>query len=451
MLMSSRKPSMFRSLRFRMTVLNASTTVVLIAFLRIMTITWLTDTFIQSADAVLYQRLRTELVQRTLPLPSRLTNYQNYLNVNSAAYFSNIEGLQPFLPDQTPAFLASVFANPLTVGTYTLIANSDGVPISADNDISLFVLNDEGLRAAVDSPDHVDVRSIKDKQGNDIRIVTLHLPENPIRYIQVGRPMADYVSLERQLRFILLYVGLIGIIFVILASWILSGYFVAPTERAYELQKRFITNASHELRTPLSIVRASAQLALLDAPKDHPHTDLLETIVAENKHMTNMIDNLLTIARTEERIPSVDAYDLMPHVHEAVTAVERSAPGRTIHMQCTQATIMTTYDPHYISHIIRILLDNAVAHTSATADIAINCVVAAHSIEIHICDTGAGVPVEHMGTIFEPFVTYSRGTGHRGSGIGLNIAQMFARAMHADLRYQSNIPHGACFVLELPV
>ena len=67
MLKSLRKPSMFRSLRFRMTVLNASTTVLLIAFLRIMTITWLTDTFIQSADAVLYQRLSTELVQRRSP------------------------------------------------------------------------------------------------------------------------------------------------------------------------------------------------------------------------------------------------------------------------------------------------------------------------------------------------------------------------------------------------
>jgi hypothetical protein len=59
------------------------------------------------------------------------------------------------------------------------------------------------------------VRSIIDGQGRDIRVVSLYIPENPTPYIQVGRPMADYVSLERQLRFILLYVGLIGIIFVI--------------------------------------------------------------------------------------------------------------------------------------------------------------------------------------------------------------------------------------------
>ena len=451
MLKSLRKPSMFRSIRFRMTVLNASTTVLLIAFLRIMTITWLTDTFIQSADAVLYQRLSTELVQRTLPLPSRLTNYHNYLNVNHAGYLSEIEALQPFLPANTPTFLTSMFTSPLTVGTYTVIANSDGLPIRENPDEPAIPLNNESMQAAAASPEHIDVRSIKDEQGRDIRVVSLHMPDNPIRYIQVGRPMADYVSLERQLRFILLYVGFIGIIFVILASWILSGYFVAPSERAYELQKRFITNASHELRTPLSIVRASAQLALQDVPTDHPNADLLRTIVAENKHMTNMIDNLLTIARTEQRIPSVDAYDLMPHMHETVKTVERGAPGRTVHMLCTQVTIMSTYDPHYVNHIIRILLDNAIAHTPATAEIAINCVVAPDSIEIHISDTGPGVPPEHVDSIFEPFVTYSRGTGHRGSGIGLNIARTFARAMNAQLRYRSNTPHGACFVLELPV
>ena len=450
MLKSLRKPSMFRSLRFRMTVLNASTTVLLITFLRIMTITWLTDTFIQSADAVLYQRLSTELVQRTLPIPTRLTNYQNYLNVNNAGYLSKIEALQPFLPADSPTFLTSLFASPLTVGTYTIIANSDGQPIRDDRDEPTFPLNNESMQAAVASPEHIDVRSIIDGQGRDIRVVSLYIPENPTPYIQVGRPMADYVSLERQLRFILLYVGLIGIFFVIIASWILSGYFVAPSERAYELQKRFITNASHELRTPLSIVRASAQLALQDTPNDHPTSDLLRTIVTENKHMTNMIENLLTIARTEQRIPSVDAYDLMPHVRETVKTVERGAPGRTVQMLCTQTTIMSTYDPHYINHIIRILLDNAIVHTPATAEIAINCIVAPDSIEIHISDTGPGVPAEHVDSIFEPFVTYSRGTGHRGSGIGLNIAQMFARAMNAHLRYQSNTPHGACFVLELP-
>jgi two-component system OmpR family sensor kinase len=200
----------------------------------------------------------------------------------------------------------------------------------------------------------------------------------------------------------------------------------------------------------LSIVRASAQLALQDTPNDHPTSDLLRTIVTENKHMTNMIENLLTIARTEQRIPSVDAYDLMPHVRETVKTVERGAPGRTVQMLCIQTTIMSTYDPHYVNHIIRILLDNAIAHTPATAEIAINCIVAPDSIEIHISDTGPGVPPQHVDSIFEPFVTYSRGTGHRGSGIGLNIAQMFARAMNAHLRYQSNTPHGACFVLELP-
>ena len=450
MLKSLRNPSMFRSLRFRMTVLNASTTVMLIVFLRIMTITWLSDTFIQSADAVLYQRLSTELIQRTLPVPSRLTNYQNYLNVNSADSVQNIEALQPLLPKDTPAFMDAMFTSPMTVGTYTLTANSDGQLIQAGKDNPPYQLNNESMRAAVNASDLIDVRSIIDDQGHDIRVVTLHIPENSIRYIQVGRPMADYVALERQLRFILLYVGLIGIVFVILASWILSGHFVAPSERAYEQQKRFITNASHELRTPLSIVRASAQLALMESPKEHPQTDLLRTIVAENKHMTNLIDNLLTIARTEERIPSVATYNLMPHLREAVEAVQHGAPGRTLRLLCTQPSIMSTCDPHYISHIIRILLDNAVAHTPTTADVTIDCVVAPNAIEIHICDTGPGIPPEHVDSIFEPFVSYARGTGHRGSGIGLNIAQMFARAMNAHLRYQSNTPHGACFVLELP-
>ncbi len=444
------KSRMFRSLRFRMTVLNASTTVLLILVLRILTASWLTDKFTQAADTSLYERLSTELVQRSLPLPSRLTSYEQYIDATNTAYMSKLEAIRQFLPVDTPMFMAAMLANPNTVCTYTIVANSDGVPIRDSGTIPPLPLAYESLLAAVDAPDHFDARTIQDDAGNDIRIVSLHLPTQAIRYIQVGRPMADYVALEAQLRFILLFVGFLGIIVVVIASWFLSGYFVAPTARAYELQKRFITNASHELRTPLSIVRASAQIALLDAPAGHPSTELLHSIVAENKHMTNMIENLLTIARTEERLPSVARFDIIPILDETCRTVKRIAPERTIRLEYDPGSVFVDSNPHYIAHIIRILLDNAIAHTPLDAVISIHCSAGPHHTEIHVRDTGNGVSAVHVSSIFEPFVTYSRGTGHRGSGIGLNIALTFARAMNAQLRYEANQPHGACFVLVLP-
>jgi K+-sensing histidine kinase KdpD len=60
----------------------------------------------------------------------------------------------------------------------------------------------------------------------------------------------------------------------------------------------------------------------------------------------------------------------------------------------------------------------------------------------------SGPPIK-VNQIFEPFVSINRGTSHRGSGIGLSIAQSFCNAIAATIRYQPNQPHGACFVVRL--
>jgi signal transduction histidine kinase len=445
------KSPMFRSLRFRMTILNASTAVVIIFLLRIMTISWLTEQFTMAADATLYERLSTELVQNTLPLPQRLTAFSRNFDEKQTAYASQLNAVGAFLPSDTPTFMAAMLSNPNTVSTYIININNEGIPIRNTGTIPPFPVQYESLVAALDAPDRFDIRTVVVGDGKSIRVLSYHLPENPTRYIQVGRPMADYLALQDQLRYILLLVGFLGMVVLTIASWFLSGYFVGPTARAYESQKRFITNASHELRTPLSIVRTSAQIALLDAPTNHPTTELLHSIVAENRHMTNMIENLLTIARTEERIPNVASYDVIPLLHESLAAVQRVTPDRAFSLFSQNGPILVQSDPHYVSHIVRILLDNAIAHTTIPVQIAIHLVQTPTSVEIQVRDSGSGVPPEHISSIFEPFVTYSRGTTHRGSGIGLNIALTFARAMNAQLRYEDNKPHGACFVLQLPV
>jgi K+-sensing histidine kinase KdpD len=66
-----------------------------------------------------------------------------------------------------------------------------------------------------------------------------------------------------------------------------------------------------------------------------------------------------------------------------------------------------------------------------------------------VCDDGHGIPANQVSQIFEPFVSIDRGTKHRGSGIGLSIAQSFCNAINATIRYHPNQPHGACFVVRL--
>ena len=442
---------MFRNLRYRMTILNASTTVVLIIILRLMTASRFNETFEQAADAAIYERLTVELVQQGFPITARLTTYEHTRERVGAGTGHLSDDMDVASLTDTAKATALIQHYPNILGTYVVHVNDAGLGMDEPAALAPYPVQQDSLTAAKTASDRFDVRTVVDDNSTTIRIVTYVLPVEPARSIQVGRPMSDYVALEGQIRSLIVSGSLVGMVVVVIASWLLSRSFVAPTAHAYEQQRRFITNASHELRTPLSIVRTSAQIALLEAPPDHPNTELLHTIVAENRHMTNMIDNLLSIASTEERIPNVAAYDVVPLLREALKTVQQAAPERDLSLVTEQATVLVRSDSQYVRHIIRILLDNAIAHTSATAKIAIHVVHKSTTVELHVRDTGTGVPAEYVATIFEPFVSYGSGTGHRGSGIGLNIALTFARALRAQLRYEENTPQGACFILQLPV
>ncbi len=69
------------------------------------------------------------------------------------------------------------------------------------------------------------------------------------------------------------------------------------------------------------------------------------------------------------------------------------------------------------------------------------------AILIKVADNGYGVPAELVTQVFDPFCT----TKETGTGLGLAISRSIAEAHRGSLVYEPNVPHGACFVLRLPL
>jgi signal transduction histidine kinase len=67
-------------------------------------------------------------------------------------------------------------------------------------------------------------------------------------------------------------------------------------------------------------------------------------------------------------------------------------------------------------------------------------------------DTGVGIPPDKLQTALEPFVQLEQGNRRRyaGVGLGLAIARDLARAMHGDLRLDSEVGQGTTATLTLP-
>src|SRR5690606_37814193 len=113
---------------------------------------------------------------------------------------------------------------------------------------------------------------------------------------------------------------------------------------------------------------------------------------------------------------------------------------------------LTAYaDETRLTQIILNLLSNAVKFTT-TGGVTVRAVKNGDRAEIHIVDTGPGVPPDQQERIFEEFYQVEGGLARTagGTGLGLTIARRFARLMNGDIRLESEPGRGSDFIVVLP-
>jgi two-component system OmpR family sensor kinase len=241
---------------------------------------------------------------------------------------------------------------------------------------------------------------------------------------------------------------------------------VTRLERADELQnsseqrfQRFFVDASHQLRTPLTSIRGFTEI-LLRGAKDDPEAaqHILRRMKDEADRMTYLINDLLALARLDDRTPLKTQYvDLVPLAQERIQQIKTLTRGdRTVSLQvATQESLGVQADEERLKQLLFILLDNAVKYGRPAPDGKIVLSLNrqnGHAI-IQVIDNGEGIAEEDLAHIFDSFY---RGRHHRssngtiGTGLGLTIAHAIVRAHHGTISVQSNPNKGTVFTVELP-
>ncbi len=80
--------------------------------------------------------------------------------------------------------------------------------------------------------------------------------------------------------------------------------------------------------------------------------------------------------------------------------------------------------------------------------ITITCTVEAESIELRVCDTGPGIPVDLEQRIFDPFFT-TKDVG-AGTGLGLSITYGIIKDHQGTIMVENHVGEGAHFLIRLP-
>jgi PAS domain S-box-containing protein len=223
-----------------------------------------------------------------------------------------------------------------------------------------------------------------------------------------------------------------------------------------DLKSRFISMASHEFRTPLANITFSAAFVRRNLNKLDPEkiTLKLQGIESQVTHMVALLDDVLTIGKTEAvqlevKNNPLDLYSFTASIIDEVqTATANSHP---IMLGMDEGTPQVIYtDIKFLRNILINLLNNAVKYSPTGRPVAINVCPNENWINFDVTDEGMGIHKDDLEKVFDPFYR-TKGTNNiQGTGLGLSIVKRAADLLNAKISVRSEIGKGSTFTISLP-
>jgi signal transduction histidine kinase len=173
-------------------------------------------------------------------------------------------------------------------------------------------------------------------------------------------------------------------------------------------------------------------------------------------HLLGLINSVLDFARVEG---GQIQYNIVPIaleglLRETETMVLPQMLKKNLRYrnEGCDASIIALGDPEKVKQIVLNLLTNSTKFTEPGGEICMSCGTAGLTSFVRVEDTGAGIELSKLESIFEPFVQLETQTGrpNEGVGLGLAISRAFARNMGGSLVAESTLGVGTAITLLLP-
>ena len=230
---------------------------------------------------------------------------------------------------------------------------------------------------------------------------------------------------------------------------------LALAEEKIRIRSEFVLMINHELRTPLTSVVTGAALLRSTDLADADKTALLDAMVADGSRLQEIIDQILAVARIENRGLSYELTDVP--LAEMVQALSLAHPAAGAEIEIEGATGTVNTDIGALCLVVGSLVDNAFTHGAKS--VAVGCALAprvdpqvevgdrpASAIYVTVSDDGSGIDHEFLPRIFEKF---EKSSFSSGTGLGLYMVRMIVEALEGSLAVQTS-PHGTTFQISIP-
>ncbi|MCI0520109.1 MAG: ATP-binding protein [Chloroflexi bacterium] len=220
-------------------------------------------------------------------------------------------------------------------------------------------------------------------------------------------------------------------------------------------QSDLISELVHELRTPLAALNTATHLLQRPQLKPEQRANVIRAMESEINRLTEMSTAFLDLARLESGRSQyqVGIVDLKAVLEDCCVVMRGKfeEKGQTFRQQLAANAPAVRGDADKLKQVILNLLSNAYKYTPAGGTVTLALQGEVGEAVITVCDSGAGIPAESLGRIFEKFYRVPRSEQSvQGTGLGLSICKRIVEAHEGRIEVDNQPGGGARFTVRLP-
>ncbi|MEP7152683.1 MAG: ATP-binding protein [Nitrospira sp.] len=218
--------------------------------------------------------------------------------------------------------------------------------------------------------------------------------------------------------------------------------------------KQVTSDIAHDLRSPITRIRGMAETTLLGDKTLQAYQDMAGLVVEESDRLVAIINSLLEIAEADAGVAQLTQsdFEMSLMVQDAVELFRPVAEDRNIALQMTAPSnhLIFTGDKGKLQRVLANLIDNALKYTGPGGRVLVSLEGKLPRIEVSVADNGVGIDEHDLPHIFDRFYRADRSRSTCGNGLGLSLAQAFAKAHRGHIEVESFMDKGSTFRMVLP-
>lgn len=223
-----------------------------------------------------------------------------------------------------------------------------------------------------------------------------------------------------------------------------------------KLKNELVATVSHDLKNPLAAIRGYLELIEIFDPLSERSKGYVENAKRAIYDMTQLIEDLLSVARLEAGITLEPvATELLPVLQEVVEKHKVHLERKHLQMELDVPLDLprVLVDGARLVQILNNLVNNAIKYSEEGRQIRLQAYRENGKVHVKIQDQGVGIPMDALPTIFDKFTRVrDEKTEHiKGTGLGLYIVKKLVEAHQGEVWVSSVYGEGSTFIFTLPV